>query len=672
MKKYLPYLGMIAVFALFAFSIKNIAFPVAHNNLPADATIPATDEVEQVDPTIVKTALLRKGIYFGDYMVNEDIRQDAPRPSNFLTTVAPYFSMYSIPSWYHRVEYNGPGKFDFRDPDQVADFAVKQNAKIHAHNLVYNILYPPWLATGTFTPEQLQDILKTHVQTVVAHFRDKYPGRVIAWDTVNEPICDSYTPAANCTSDGLRITKWSVIHYPGSTDPSDYIAMAFQWAHETDPNVKLYINEGGIEHKGQKWDQLLALVTKLKSHNVPIDGIGFQSHLDTHYAYPLSELTDNMNILADMGMDSQVSEFDVLMSTAVTLPWTAKPIDNPTVADYAAQARLYKDTLNACIVAKHCSAFIMYGEWDPGTFADATWKDPSGAYYKPFRPNILNADLKQKPAFIAMADEVRQAIPLPDTTAPTIAVTGDADMTITQGDNYTDGGASASDDTDGDISSKISIDNKVDTTAVGDYVVKYTVKDAAGNSASATRTVHVVTKPADTSTNTNTSSGGGGYVSGGGGTTTTVTSPVVTTPTQVFTPLPPVTVPVPPAANLVVPTVASGFWSFLPFIAATPKPAAVITPTAPAVHTNTKTGKKSYDIVSAEYSLNGTVVHTATTYPDDWTLDTGTLADGQYTLSSVFKYTDGTTDGTSSTFTVDNSPTIIERIVAYIQNLLKK
>lgn len=175
-----------------------------------------------------------------------------------------------------------------------------------------------------------------------------------------------------------------------------------------------------------------------------------------------------------------------------------------------------------------------------------------------------------------------------------------------------------------------------------------------------------------TNSDTPTPSGNGGYVSGGGGTTTTVTSPVVSTPTQVFTPLPPVTIPVPPAANLVVPTVASGFWSFLPFISSTPKPAPVITPAAPTLHTNTKTGKKSYDVVSAEYSLNGTIIHTATTYPDDWSLDTATLADGAYTLTSTYHYSDGTDDSTTSSFTVDNSPTILERIVGYIQNLIKK
>lgn len=183
----------------------------------------------------------------------------------------------------------------------------------------------------------------------------------------------------------------------------------------------------------------------------------------------------------------------------------------------------------------------------------------------------------------------------------------------------------------------------------------------------------VDTTPSETApSNNGVTNGTGG--SGGTPLTTTVTntSPVVSTPSQVFVTPPPVTVPVPPATNLVVPTVASGFWSFLPFISSTPKPAPIITPAAPALHTNIKTGKKSYDVVSAEYALNGTIVHTATTYPDNWSLDTATLADGSYTLSSTYHYSDGTTDNTTSTFTVDNSPTILERIVGFIGKILNK
>lgn len=81
--------------------------------------------------------------------------------------------------------------------------------------------------------------------------------------------------------------------------------------------------------------------------------------------------------------------------------------------------------------------------------------------------------------------------PAPDTTAPVITLIGSANIQLTVGDSYVEQGAAASDDTDGDITNQISISGSVDTNAAGTYILTYSVSDAAGNSASAIRTVEV-------------------------------------------------------------------------------------------------------------------------------------------------------------------------------------
>lgn len=65
-------------------------------------------------------------------------------------------------------------------------------------------------------------------------------------------------------------------------------------------------------------------------------------------------------------------------------------------------------------------------------------------------------------------------------------------------------GATATDDRDGDLTSKIETTGKVDTKKAGTYKITYTVKDAAGNTATATRTVIVKEdkKPEEKPTNT--------------------------------------------------------------------------------------------------------------------------------------------------------------------------
>jgi hypothetical protein len=83
---------------------------------------------------------------------------------------------------------------------------------------------------------------------------------------------------------------------------------------------------------------------------------------------------------------------------------------------------------------------------------------------------------------------------LGDVTSPTMAILGTNPVTIECGGVYADAGATATDNKDGDITSRIQVENKVDTPKVGTYQVIYRVTDAAGNAATATRTVKVVYK----------------------------------------------------------------------------------------------------------------------------------------------------------------------------------
>jgi hypothetical protein len=75
---------------------------------------------------------------------------------------------------------------------------------------------------------------------------------------------------------------------------------------------------------------------------------------------------------------------------------------------------------------------------------------------------------------------------------PVITLIGDASISLTQGDTYTEQGATASDTEDGDISSAIVIaGDTVDTNTPGTYAVTYTVTDADGNTTVASRNVEV-------------------------------------------------------------------------------------------------------------------------------------------------------------------------------------
>ena len=88
------------------------------------------------------------------------------------------------------------------------------------------------------------------------------------------------------------------------------------------------------------------------------------------------------------------------------------------------------------------------------------------------------------------------AQPVPDTTPPVIALNGAASMSVVQGATFTDPGATATDDRDGNISNRIVVAGAVDTTTIGSYTLRYNVSDAAGNEANPiTRSVSVIRAP---------------------------------------------------------------------------------------------------------------------------------------------------------------------------------
>ena len=89
-----------------------------------------------------------------------------------------------------------------------------------------------------------------------------------------------------------------------------------------------------------------------------------------------------------------------------------------------------------------------------------------------------------------------------DTTKPIITLLGDSTITITKGSAYTDAGAKASDNKDGDITNNIIINNLVDVNIVGRYTVTYDVKDSAGNNANQiVRTINVIDNSSNSTAN---------------------------------------------------------------------------------------------------------------------------------------------------------------------------
>ena len=78
----------------------------------------------------------------------------------------------------------------------------------------------------------------------------------------------------------------------------------------------------------------------------------------------------------------------------------------------------------------------------------------------------------------------------PDTTPPVITLNG-GNVTLFIGGTYTDQGAVAQDDRNGDLTDQMEVTNPVNPALAGTYNVHYSVSDFAGNEGTADRTVIV-------------------------------------------------------------------------------------------------------------------------------------------------------------------------------------
>lgn len=167
----------------------------------------------------------------------------------------------------------------------------------------------------------------------------------------------------------------------------EYIDLAFKTARKADPLAKLYLNDYGFENNGQHWDALLSLVKRLKQRNVPIDGIGFESHIYTDGDYiNAKELKEHMKILAELGLLTRISEIDV------------------TQDDEKEHINQYATALDVCLQSPNCTSYTTWGISD--LYGSTTRSDRYPLTYG--TSLIWDKELKAKPVYKALQERLLQ------------------------------------------------------------------------------------------------------------------------------------------------------------------------------------------------------------------------------------------------------------------------
>jgi endo-1,4-beta-xylanase len=187
-----------------------------------------------------------------------------------------------------------PGRYDFGPADQAIAFAERHGLAVIGHVLLWHQQTPDWVFAGEdgkpFDRETALRRLGEHIRAVAGRYR----GRITGWDVVNEAVNDDGT---------MRQTPWL------EAIGEDYVARAFELAHEADPEAELYYNDYNV-WMPEKRATILKLVEGLRDQGLRVDGVGAQGHWlidDPSLAQIEAMVTD----IAGAGFQVPITELDV-------------------------------------------------------------------------------------------------------------------------------------------------------------------------------------------------------------------------------------------------------------------------------------------------------------------------------------------------------------------------
>ena len=170
------------------------------------------------------------------------------------------------------------GKWVWDRADRIANFCRENGLKLRGHCLCWHSQFCDWMFTDKKGKPVKKEVfyarLREHIHTVVNRYKDV----VYCWDVVNEAISDN---------DGFR---WG--RRGGEPNPyresrayqlcgDEFIAKAFEFAHEADPNAILFYNDYNAANPGKR-DRIYNMVKKMQEAGVPITGIGMQGHYNAY------------------------------------------------------------------------------------------------------------------------------------------------------------------------------------------------------------------------------------------------------------------------------------------------------------------------------------------------------------------------------------------------------
>lgn len=221
------------------------------------------------------------------------------------------------------------GEFDFVLPDKFVAYGQKHRMFMVGHTLIWHSQAPKWFFVddkGEYVSrEVLIERMRTHITTIV----NRYKGKVKGWDVVNEAINDNGT--------WRESPFYKIIG-------REYVKLAFQFAHEADPNAELYYNDYNMAIEAKR-NAVVEMVKDLQREGVKIAGIGMQGHLGMDFP-TITEFEKSIVAFSQVGAEVMVTELDL---SILPSPWSKTGANVSDKASYQERMNPYKTAVPADI-----------------------------------------------------------------------------------------------------------------------------------------------------------------------------------------------------------------------------------------------------------------------------------------------------------------------------------
>jgi endo-1,4-beta-xylanase len=243
------------------------------------------------------------------------------------------------------------GEVNYATIDTILKWTDENHIPLRGHNIFWGVpkFVQPWVKE--LNDNDLRQTIQNRAETLTK----KYKGRFAEYDLNNEMIHGNYYE----TRLGPDITK-----------------LMAQWAHNGDPDAKLFVNDYDIL-TGNRLADYMAHIRKLLAQEVPVEGIGVQGHLHSD-TFDRNAVKNALDSLAIFKLPIRITEFN--MPGQRSKYYKDKSL-KMTPQEEEQKSKEIVDYYRICFAHPAVAGILMWGFWE-----EANWISVSSLYKRDWTP----------------------------------------------------------------------------------------------------------------------------------------------------------------------------------------------------------------------------------------------------------------------------------------------